>query len=490
MEPKIDERLRSILPDQCISADAHETGTSLTDNPVVDVGIPPSRIVRPQNADELKNVVELSNKERLNLTLTSSTGRHTKGGIAAQHESILIDLSSWKGLEWTDRRNRVCMIQPGVTYGELSEALGRHGMVVPMPLSPRNGKSVIASVTDREPSSWPNRQWDFGDPVASTEVIFGNGSPFRTGAAGGPGTLEMQRKAGGAQKYSGGPSQTDLHRVVQGSQGTIGVITWITIRTEIKPTINKPFLLGAESLDALIPFIYEIGRPGLGEEIFVLNRRALTMLIGKANGGSPRDPSGALPPYVCLVNIAGFERLARERVRYQEHDIRKISDRCGLSLAHAVGPVSAEELLDTATKPCGEIDWRHKAAGHCLSVFFLSTLDRTPALTEVFIKTAIRHKLDPKNVGVYVQPIVQHHACHVEFMFPFDPERKKDSDRVRSFEEEVVIKLAGDGAFFSRPYGAAQGVVFQQNPIHHRLLKQVKEIFDPHRVLNRGKWDL
>ena len=66
-----------------------------------------------------------------------------------------MDLSSWKQIDWLNRRNRVCMIQPGVTYGELLEALNAEGMTLSMPLAPRNGKSVLASVMDREPTTWP-----------------------------------------------------------------------------------------------------------------------------------------------------------------------------------------------------------------------------------------------------------------------------------------------------------------------------------------------
>ncbi len=65
-----------------------------------------------------------------------------------------------------------------------------------------------------------------------------------------------------------------------------------------------------------------------------------------------------------------------------------------------------------------------------------------------------------------------------------------DVSRMRAFEKEAVANLARAGAFFSRPYGVSQEVAFGQNPIHRELLKKVKDIFDPARVLNRGKWGL
>jgi FAD/FMN-containing dehydrogenase len=75
-------------------------------------------------------------------------------------------------------------------------------------------------------------------------------------------------------------------------------------------------------------------------------------------------------------------------------------------------------------------------------------------------------------------------------MIPFDSTDERGVSRMRAFEKEAVISLAEAGAFFSRPYGVSQEVAFDQNPTHHELLKKVKDIFDPGRVLNRGKWGL
>lgn len=490
MNPKNRQGVEAAVLGGEICRDPGRIGGALTDNVLIEAPAAPGCLVCPSDRQELSALVGLGNETGANLAITSSTGRHSRGGIAAYSEHILVDLAPWKDIEYIDRRNRVALIQPGVTYGELAHALAGHGMVIPMPLAPRSGKSVVASVTDREPSTWPNKQWDWGDPVGSTEVVFGNGCLFRTGSAGGPGTLAAQRSAGGAQKYSGGPSQTDLHRVVQGSQGTVGIITWITVRAEIMPTIEKPLLVGTDSLEELIPFVYETQRPGLGEHTFILNGRALGMLMGGEGRAAAGIAYEALPRYCCLINIAGFERLPKQRVRYQERDINEIAGRHGLEPAAAVGAVSAEELLSAATRPCGEVDWRHGAAGDCLSVIFLTTLDKTPALVRLLGDVAREHGTDPGDVGVYLQPVVQNHACHVEFMVPFDRTEPGVIARMRALESAAVARLMGAGAFFSRPYGAAQDAVFAQHPAHWELMKKVKTIFDPGRVLNRGKWGL
>jgi FAD/FMN-containing dehydrogenase len=486
----VGDRLQSALVGGVVSETRQDLAAFRVANPLLDPPVTPSHVVRPADAGELQQVIRVANDAGLNLTLASSTGRHCKGGFAAAADNVLVDLSPWKDIPWINRRNRVCLIEPGVTYGELLGALAPHGMTVPMPLAPRAGKSVLAAVMDREPSTWPNRQWDSADPVASTEFIFGNGARFRTGAAGGPGTLEAQRAAGGAQKSPSGPSQTDFHRVLQGAQGTMGAVTWIALRTELLPTLERPLLLTADSLAQLIPFVYEVQRPWLGEQAFMLDRTAAAMLLNARGGvvfGAIRD---LLPRYLCVQNIAGFERLPQERVAYQTSDIEHIARSHGLSPATGIDAVSAKRLLDIARTPAGDVDWRHHLHGHCLSVFFLTTLDRVPGLVDVFTDAARCQGLGEESVGCYVQPVVQNHACHVEMLVPFDAQRPETVDRMRRLEREAVERLAAAGAFFSRPYGSAAETVFAQNPASYAVLKQVKGIFDPHRILNHGKWGL
>ena len=487
---ELGERLRSVLREGSFSDDPKDIATFQLSNPIIDSAVNPTHIVRPSKVDELQELLRLANKSGLNLTVASSTGNHSKGGFAATKENILIDLSPWKRIPWINRRNRVCLIEPGVTYGELLQALHPHGMTISMPLSPRSGNSIIASVMDREPTSWPNRQWDISDPVASTEFIFGNGEIFRTGAAGGPGTLEQQRAVGGAQKSSAGPSQTDFHRVIQGSQGTMGVVTWITMRAELRPTIEQPFLLGADSLLELIPFIYEVQRQWLGEHSFVLNRTAAAMLMSAQGGGDFEAIHSSLPRYICLQNIAGFERMPRKRVEYQRKDIESIANKYKLSMTTSQGKIAAKALLDIATRPCGEIDWRHRLRGHCLSLFFLTTLDKAPGLVDTFVDLAGKHAVEKESIGLYIQPVVQNHACHVELMCPFKPGVSSNIELMRKLEKESVTRLAEGGAYFSRPYGSASEVVFKQNPLNYDVLRKVKGIFDPSRVLNNGKWGL
>ena len=483
-------RVRAAVHPERVRSLPEELSAFLVSPPLLPSGMPPSFVLQPGDVHEVERLVGLAGEVGIGVVVASSTPPHSKGGLVCSRPHFVMDLSHWKHIDLIDRRNRVCRVEPGVTYGELLVALEAFGLTVPMPLAPRDGKSVLAAVMDREPSTWPNRQWDSADPLASTEVVFGTGEPFRTGAAGGPGSLEQQRAAGGAQKSPMGPSQTDFHRVVQGSQGTIGIVTWITLRAELRPSIERPFLIGTSRLEDLIPYIYTVQRAGLGEHSFVLDRTAAAMLMSAVTTQSYETLRSFLPEYLCLQNIAGFERLPSARVAYQFEDIGEIAQRHQLALSTSLGELSAEGLLRTATRPCGYLDWRHALKGHCLSIFFLSTLDRSPDLIEIARERCRQNQIPENGMGVYVQPVVQNHACHIELLLPFTPGDAAETERIRRFETDAVASLAEHGAFFSRPYGAAGAVAFAANPMNLDILKKVKGIFDPKGILNPGKWDL
>ncbi len=449
----------------------------------------PSESLAPAGVDELQALVLDANQGGESLVVTSSRDRHYKDGLSCSEPHRRVDLSDWRQVDLIDRRNRVCRIEPGVTYEALLLALAPHGMTIPMPLSPRGTKSALAAIMDREPSTWPNKQWDGSDPIGSTEFIFGSGEHFRTGAAGGPGSIEAQRKAGGAQKYSSGPSHTDFHRVIQGAQGTMGIVTWATVRAELLPSVEDPHLLGANTLDELIPYVYDVQRAMLGEQSFILNRQAAAMLMAAGDEARFVSLAASLPAFVCFQNIAGFERLPEERVSYQRDDIAGHATLHGLELESSLGELSAAALLARAGRPCGDVDWRCHQLGQCLSVFFLTTLDRSSELIRLFNECAREEGIPDRDIGIYIQPIVQNHGCHLELMVPYSDASAGAEEAMQRLEARAVSRLLDAGAFFSRPYGTADRV-FAKNPANFELIRQVKSMFDPNRVLRRGKWGL
>ena len=77
----------------------------------------PSVVVRPKNADEVQQVVRWANRTGTTLVPVSSGPPHLHGGAApAVKDAVIVDLTRMKRVLSVDRRNRIAVVEPGVTY--------------------------------------------------------------------------------------------------------------------------------------------------------------------------------------------------------------------------------------------------------------------------------------------------------------------------------------------------------------------------------------
>jgi FAD/FMN-containing dehydrogenase len=436
------------------------------------VGCRPLVVVRPRQARQVHEIVKWASRTSIPLIPVSSGPPHFRGDTVPALGGVVVDLSGMNKVLRIDRRNRVAMIEPGVTFAHLKPEVEKHHMRLMLPLAPRGTKSVMASYLEREPILVPKYHWDMSDPLCCAELVFGTGDLFRTGAAAGPGTLDEQWESGQAQKNPLGPGPSDLFRVVQGAQGTLGVVTWATIRLELLPSVKRLFMVGCQRVDEITDFIYWLQRLKLGDECLVLDRLNLASIL-EQDPQSIEECRSALPPYILTFVVAGYNRLPEDRVDYQTKDVAEVAD--------------AGKLLQVLSEPSAEPYWKLRYRGNNADIFFLTTLDRSPQFIEIMQRVAWETGFPPNSIGTYIQPIQQGRSCHVEFTLAFDPADEMDVARTKRTFEQASKALMHQGAFFSRPYGMWADMTSNQYAENVIALRKVKKIFDPNNVMNPGK---
>ncbi len=450
--------------------------------------VKPECVVKPRNTGDVEKIVNLAKKTLTPLVPVSSGPPHFRGDtVPGIGGAVIVDLSDMKKIIHVDRMNRVAMFEPGITFDELIPAVAKEGLRLNLPLLPRKTKSVAGSMLEREPVIMPKYHWDIGDPLACVEVIFGTGDMFRTGAAAGPGTIEEQWAAGGAQKEAAGPSSSSWYRVIQGAQGTMGIVTWASARCELIPSIEEPFLVGSSQLDKILELVHWLIRLRLVNECFVLNNSNQAATMAKKWPGDYRELKDALPPWVLFFNIAGYEYLPEERVSGQIEDMMEIAQRIGLEPAQAIGRVSAFELLKTVQHPSREPYWKLRYKGACQDIFFVTIYEHLAGLIDIMYDEADKAGYPTSDIGIYLQPIVQGTNCHCEFNLFYDPKNPSESDRVKELSANAIPSLMAKGAFFSRPYGENTGIIINRDAATVAALHKVKSILDPDNVMNPGK---
>jgi FAD/FMN-containing dehydrogenase len=458
--------------------------------------IRPEYVVKPGNAEEIFKIVNLARDTGTPLVSVSSGPPHFRGDtVPGTGGAIIVDLSGMKKIIHIDRKNRVAMFEPGVTFGELAAAAAKEGLRLNMPLLPRQSKSVVGSLLEREPVIMPKYHWDIADPLACIEVIFGTGEMFRTGAAAGSGSIEEQWAAGGAQKEAAGPSSASWYRLIQGSQGTMGIVTWVSARCELLPKLEEPFFITSTRLDKILETVHWLIRLRLVNECLVLNNINLALIMADKDSKKYHQIKDGLPPWILFFNIAAYDYLPQERVNGQIKNMTELTQRLGVGAVQVLGGVTATQFLSIIKHPSTEPYWklRHKGACPesvevgCQDIFFLTIFDKLSELIQVMFDSTNAASYPNDELGIYLQPIVQGVNLHCEFNLFYDLENPQELARVRELTLNATERLVAKGAFFSRPYGESARMIMNRDGATIATLKKVKAIVDPNNIMNPGK---
>ncbi len=448
----------------------------------------PVCVVKPKSSGEVQKIVKLANKTGTPLVPVSSGAPHFRGDtVPGAGGAVVVDLSQMNKVIFVDRPRRVAMVEPGVTFGELIPKVEKEGLRLNMPLLPRRSKSVIGSMLEREPVVMPKYQWDISDPLACTEVFFGTGDEFRTGQAAGPGTVKEQWKVGGVQKAPYGPGTASWHRLIQGAQGTMGIVTWASMRCELLPSLEEPFVVNASSLNTLLELTSWLVRLRIVNECFILNNTNLAAIFTKKWPDDYLKLKETLPPWTLFYTVAGYEYLPEERIDASIKDISEITRRLGVEAVRAAGEISANEILKTVQQPSSEPYWKLGFKGACQDVFFLTIHDKLECQINAMTDQSEKAGYPASSLGVYIQPVVQGTGYHCEFNLFYDPENSGEQNRVRELSSQATKNLMSMGAFFSRPYGESAGMILNRDAATVAVLNKLKNIVDPNNIMNPGK---
>jgi len=449
----------------------------------------PEYVVRPKNSNEVQAILKWANQTATPLVPVSSGEPRFRGDtVPTTGGAVIVDLSGMKRIMWISGRQGTVIAEPGVTFGELQKEVAKEGLRLNLPLAPRSSKSVVASLLEREPVTMPKFQWEEGDPLGATEVIWGSGDVFRTGAAAViGGTLDEAMASKSAVNWPKGPFATDYYKLIQGAQGTMGIVTWASMRCERVPSLQEPFLVGSSNLEKLCQLVYWLVRLRLAEECLILNNSNLAILLAKKWPGEYSSWRSALPAWVLFFSINGYEYFPEERVAYQLEDMLGIAKHEGLEPVKAINGMAASELLKLLFQPSEEPYWKLRYKGACQDIFFLTTHEKVSELVGIMHEATGQHGYPAGDIGVYLQPAVQGCSWHCEFNLFFDPNKPNEAKGVKELFFDASEALIGRGAYFSRPYGPWADMVYRRDAETTAILRKIKRIFDPNDVMNPGK---
>ena len=414
-------------------------------------------LVIPGSTFEIAAVAQLCNEHRVPLVVRGAGTGYT-GGAVPTRGGVLLSMERLNRIIEIDELNLIAIVEPNVITGHLQRAVERVGLFYPPDPASLETSSIGGNVA--ECAGGP-RAFKYGTTkryVLALEAVLPTGEIVHTGSK--------------AVKNVVG---YDLTQLLVGSEGTLAIITRITLRLVPKPparaTLSAAFADVRHAVDAVNTLIQRRVVPSAIELVDADSLRAVEMHIGRRV-----TPDGAHA--LLIVECDGTPAAVDE-------DLERVAAACqdagGLLVVRAATDAEREELwrvrrqLSLALRATGLMKINHDV---------VVPRGRVPQLFDVIADLKRRHTLRIASFG---------HAgdgnIHVNLMV--DPNDHAERARAKQAERELFERVVALEGSISGEHGIgfakAQYLTLELSPDVIALMKRLKTAFDPNDILNPGK---
>ena len=415
----------------------------------------PDAVVFPTSTHEVVSAVKLAACHGLPV-VARGAGTGLSGGSVIAQGGLVIGFSRMKKILHIDLENQRARVQPGVVNLDLSLAVSDDGYYfVPDPSS-QKACTIGGNVAENSGGPHTLAYGVTTNHVLGLEVVLADGSVIHTGAA-----------------FWDRPGY-DLTGVMVGSEGTLGIVTEITVRLVHQPEDVKTLLGVYDSVADATRTVAAITARGITPAALeMMDGFTLRAVEAATHAGYPMDSAAVL-----LMEVEGL----REAVEEEATEIEAIATEN-----------HAREVRRAKTAAERELLWKGRknafgALGRIAPNFYV----QDGVIPRTRLPEMLEHiDLVGKKYGLKIGNIFHAGDGNLHPLIFFDARDRQQSQRVLKAAEEILAKCAEMGGSITGEHGVGiekrdmMPLIFSSDDLE--MMQRLKSALNPQGRLNPGK---
>jgi glycolate oxidase len=416
----------------------------------------PEAVLFPLSTEEVSKIVAVAARERVPITARGG-GTNLTGGSVPTRGGIVLGFSQMNRILNIDRENRTAVVQPGLINMEFQKALAKYGLFYPPDPASMAISTMGGNVAENAGGPRAVKYGVTNDYILGLEVVLASGQVLRTG--------------GGTIKNVTGYNLTQL---ICGSEGTLGLITEITVKLLPLPQARRTLQVTYKDLDDAGKTVSKIAEMGiLPVALELLDNLFINIIEDYTHLGLPREAEALM-----LIEVDGDE----VAVEAQSDRLRK--------MCHDLG---ALEVKVAKTNEENEEIWRARRSAYGAEAKLRPTAIAEDCTVPVAQLVAMFREVAKiaKKYDLLI-PIVAHAGdgnLHPQILT--DIQNQEEMKRVEKAIDEISVKAVELGGTLTGEHGIGiakrEILPLELGEIGMEITKRIKTAFDPHAILNPDK---
>lgn len=413
----------------------------------------PDAVVFAESTEEVAQIVRLCAAEGVPV-IAFGAGTSLEGHLTAVHGGVSIDLSRMANISRVSAEDLDCTVEAGVTREQLNTHLRDMGLF--FPIDPGANASIGGMAATRASGTNAVRYGTMRENMLSLTVVLPNGQIIRTG--------------GRARKSSAG---YDLTRLFVGSEGTLGIITEVTLRLYGIPETISAALCSFETVEQAVAGAIAVVQLGIPVARMELMDRGLIQAVNAYSGLSLKIED------TLAFEFHGSPASVQEQV---EMVAAIVEDNGGRDFEWANAPEDRNRLWKARHNAFyAVVSQRPNAKGWSSDVCVpVSELSGCIVKTRELLKTC--------SVPAAILGHVGDGNYHV--VFAVDPDNRAELEEVAAINKKMVQYAISVGGTSTGEHGVGTGKIAYMREEHGDavdLMVVIKSAIDPQNIMNPGK---